>query len=122
MHAASLSRLSSIKIYIYTPPLTHTNTQKNLWGLLFQFRGSVWSSVLTYCSLNTALTFLIYYLQNVEGVRITFSGAGHGLMSLLVSYLVVSKVYLSLDRYMEGREAVGGAMGAMRELHQAALI
>ena len=43
-------------------------------------------------------------------------------MSLLVSYLVVSKVYLSLDRYMEGREAVGGAMGAMRELHQAALI
>jgi hypothetical protein len=42
-------------------------------------------------------------------------------MSLLVSYLVVSKVYLSLDRYMQARTFSGQTLMTLRELHQLVL-
>lgn len=42
-------------------------------------------------------------------------------MSLIVSYLVVSKVYLSLDRYMAARTWTGHALMGLRELNQLAL-
>lgn len=43
-------------------------------------------------------------------------------MSLIVSYLVVSKVYLSLDRYMSARAATGQAFLALREMNQLQLV
>lgn len=42
-------------------------------------------------------------------------------MSLIISYLVVSKVYLSLDRYMNARSCTGQAFFALRELYQLVL-
>mmetsp|Transcript_18658 Transcript_18658/g.27352 ORF Transcript_18658/g.27352 Transcript_18658/m.27352 type:complete len:348 (+) Transcript_18658:475-1518(+) len=52
----------------------------------------------------------------------SFSASGHALTSLLVSYLVVSKVFLALGRYMEARTCVGNAFGVLRDLHQLSLI
>mmetsp|Transcript_4561 Transcript_4561/g.12758 ORF Transcript_4561/g.12758 Transcript_4561/m.12758 type:complete len:294 (+) Transcript_4561:276-1157(+) len=90
------------------------------WLLLFQIRGSIWISVLPYCLANCALAGLIYYLRENE-VHVTFSGEGHALMSLMVSYLVVSKVYLAFDRYMNARCATGQAFSTLRELHEQVL-
>lgn len=42
-------------------------------------------------------------------------------MSLIVSYLVVSKVYLSLERYMVSRSWAGHCLTSLRELHQLVL-
>lgn len=78
------------------------------------------SSLNRYCVANCALTGLIYYLMQNE-VHVTFSGQGHALMSLMVSYLVVSKVYLAFDRYMNARCAVGQAFSTLRELHECLL-
>jgi len=43
-------------------------------------------------------------------------------MSVIVSYLVVSKVTLAFGRYMEARKAIGEACMSLRELHQLAVL
>jgi predicted membrane chloride channel (bestrophin family) len=54
-------------------------------------------------------------------VKIAFSPSGHGLMTLIVSFLVVNKVNLAFGRYMDCRHAIGHALSALRELNQSAL-
>lgn len=93
---------------------------KNPWRPLFQVKGSIWSSVLPYCIANCALAGLIFLLKTND-VHVTFSGGGHALMSLMVSYLVVSKVYLAFDRYMNARCAAGQAFSTLRELNEQVL-
>jgi predicted membrane chloride channel (bestrophin family) len=51
-------------------------------------------------------------------IKIAFSPSGHGLMTLIISYLVVAKVNLSYDRYMNARHAIGHALASLRELNQ----
>lgn len=77
--------------------------------------------MLPYCIFNCCLTYLIYFLESKAGIRITFSGQAHALMSLIVSYLVVSKVYLSLERYMLSRSWAGHCLTSLRELNQLVL-
>lgn len=62
----------------------------------------------------------MYYLKSHE-YRITFSANGHALMSLIVSYLVVSKVNLSVDRYMSARTYAGQSLTTLRQLNQLVL-
>jgi predicted membrane chloride channel (bestrophin family) len=90
------------------------------WAILFQINGSIWLSVLPYCILNCCLAYAVYLLKTND-IKLTFSASGHALMSLLVSYLVVSKVYLSLDRYMQARTFAGQTLMTLRELHQLVL-
>ena len=54
-------------------------------------------------------------------IKIAFSPSGHGLMTLIVSFLVINKVNLAFGRYMDCRHAIGHALAALRELNQAAL-
>ena len=63
---------------------------KNLWQILFQLQGSIWSAVLPYCVLNCSFMVVVEVLA-AYGVKIAFSPSGHGLMSLIVSFLVISK-------------------------------
>jgi predicted membrane chloride channel (bestrophin family) len=39
-------------------------------------------------------------------------------MTLMISYLVISKVNLAYERYMEARRMIGHALAALRELNQ----
>ena len=57
-----------------------------------------------------------------KDVKIAFSPTGHGLMTLIISYLVVAKVNLSYDRYMDARHSIGHALSALRELNQLAMM
>ena len=43
-------------------------------------------------------------------------------MTLMISYLVISKVNLAYERYMEARRAIGHALASLRELNQLLLV
>lgn len=60
---------------------------------------------------------LLAYLD----IKLAFSPSGHGLMTLIVSFLVISKVNLTYERYMMARHAIGHGLAALRELNQAVL-
>lgn len=105
---------------LLTYSLSPTSFQRP-WAIMLQIKGSIWSSVLPYCIFNCCLTYLIYFLESSLGIRVTFSGQAHALMSLIVSYLVVSKVYLSLERYMLSRAWAGHCLTSLRELNQLVL-
>jgi len=55
-------------------------------------------------------------------ISIAFSPTGHGLMTLIISFLVVSKVNMSYDRYMGARDAIGNAVTSLREMTQTVLV
>jgi predicted membrane chloride channel (bestrophin family) len=93
---------------------------QGLWQGLFELERSVWCAVLPYCFLNCTIMVIVEVLATYH-VKIAFSPAGHGLMALIVSFLVISKVNLTYDRYMQCRHATGHALAALRELHQTAL-
>ena len=56
-----------------------------------------------------------------SGVDIAFSPTGHELMTLIISFLVISKVNLGYERYMAARDAIGNALSSLRELNQVVL-
>lgn len=93
---------------------------QNLWTILFQFRGSIWRSVLPYCLLNCLIMVGVEMLA-YRDIKIAFSASGHRLMSLIISYLVVAKVNLGYDRYMKARNAIGHALACLRELNQTSM-
>ena len=78
--------------------------------------------VLPYCILNCAALLLIVYLQEKRGIHIYFSPKGHALMSLLIAYLIVSKVSLAFVRFMSLRAAIGCVFLAIRETSQLATL
>ena len=93
------------------------SNEKSLCGIVFQFQGSIWCSVLPYCLLNCAIMGAVEILA-MNHVKIAFSSSGHTLMTLIISYLVVAKINLSYDRYMKARHAIGHALSSLRELNQ----
>ncbi|CAB9522054.1 Bestrophin, RFP-TM, chloride channel [Seminavis robusta] len=94
---------------------------KGLWHILFELKGSIWSAVLPFCLLNCTIMLFVELLA-MGDVRIAFSPSGHGLMTLIVSFLVINKVNLAYDRYMNSRHAIGCALSACRELNQVVLL
>lgn len=94
---------------------------QNPWKILFQIQGSIWLMVLPYCILNCAALVLVTYLEG-RGFHLEFSPKGHALMSLLIAYLVVSKVTLAFHRFMALRAAIGCAFLAIRETYQLAIL
>ena len=78
--------------------------------------------VIPYCILNCAVLVLVSYLQEKHKFRIHLQPEGHELMSLLIAYLVVSKVTLAFNRYMSLRAAIGRVFLAIRETNQLALL
>jgi predicted membrane chloride channel (bestrophin family) len=95
--------------------------KQGLWQGIFELERSVWCAVLPYCVLNCTIMVGVEILALYGDMKIAFSPAGHGLMALIVSFLVISKVNLTYDRYMQCRHATGHALAALRELHQTAL-
>jgi len=64
---------------------------------------------------------VLIVLLAMRDVKIAFSPTGHGLMTIIISFLVVAKVNLSYDRYMQSRHAIGHALSSLRELNQTAI-
>lgn len=73
-------------------------------------------AVLPFCLLNYILLEVVAVLR--QKYNIGFSPNGHGLLTLLVSFLVISKVNLAYDRYRAVREHAGKGSLLLRELVQ----
>lgn len=91
---------------------------ENHFKVLTQMVGSVWPDVLPYCIANTLLTFLIYYLKTYQGIDLTFSDKGHSFMSMLVSFLIVTRSNIAYNRLMESNTHLINCMRCCRELVQ----
>ena len=101
---------------------TASSFRKTAQGLfssvVFVKEGNVLCAVLPYCFLNCILFGFVTWGEQSGLFYVSFSPTGHGLMTLLVSFLVISKVNLAYDRYREARRAVGDAFLRLRELCQ----
>ena len=73
---------------------------RHILSVIFQCYGSVWSQVLPYCIANTLLTLLLLYLLSI-GIDLTVSEWGHEFMSVLASFLLITKFNLTLGVYYE---------------------
>jgi len=95
------------------------NAAKGLFSsVLFVKEGNVLFAVLPYCVLNCALFAIVAWGEQSGIFHVSFSPNGHGLMTLLVSFLVISKVNLAYDRFREARRSVGDGYLRLRELCQ----
>jgi predicted membrane chloride channel (bestrophin family) len=73
-------------------------------------------AVLPLCVVNCLLLALVGYVRS--HYHFEFSPNGHGLLTLLVSFLVISKVNLAFDRYKAVRMYTGQGAIVLRELIQ----
>lgn len=81
----------------------------------------MWLDVLPYCIVNCLITCLVVFLKQNK-ISISFSPQGHAALGLLVSFLVINKVYVALDRYMAIRSTLGQAFCSLRSLNQLAAV
>ena len=91
---------------------------KDHLSILFEMHGSVWKHVVVFCLVNVSITFGIFYLRDYEGIDLTFKDKGHSFMSILVSFLVVSRSQIVYNRYMEARQLLGNLFRITGELMQ----
>jgi predicted membrane chloride channel (bestrophin family) len=91
-------------------------------AILFQMYGSVWPKVLPYCLLNLAITATIQYLIVYKHIDLTISDQSHAFMNLLVSFLIVSRVTISVSRYNDARSYLEIICRETRELLQTMLV
>ena len=98
---------------------------RNHCGIIFQCYGSVFPRVISFCITNVILMIIIKFLvdmydvssDNVDDndIKIGYKGVlglkisniGHSFISLIVSFLLVSRVNTSLGRYNEARTNLG---------------
>ena len=83
--------------------------------------GSIWNKVLPHCLLNVALTVLLGFLLD-KGIYLTINTWGHEFISVIVSFLIVSRCTMTLSLYFEKRGYLGTLYKATQELVQVASI
>jgi len=84
--------------------------------VICQLHGSVWKHVLPYCIVNVIWTYAISYLKTEYEIDITLPSAGHKFMVILVSFLVVTRVQITYNRFIESRNNLGECFRSSREL------
>lgn len=99
------------------PIRTLSYDDSNHWSVLSQMHGSVWPYVLKFCLVNVALTFLVYYLQR-NYRDISCDPSGHKFMSLILSFLVVTRAKITYSRFMEARSYLESSYRVCAELVQ----
>ena len=90
----------------------------NHWQVLTQCWGSLWPRVLPYCLFNTALMVAITYATPYLDVSLNISNQGHVFVSMVVAYLLVSRVNMALTRFNEARAHLESMFRETRELIQ----
>lgn len=72
-------------------------------GVIFKWHGSVWKRTLPYCIANAVIALILHYLKHNKGLDFGITDKGHSMMTLFVSFLVISRVSMSIGRYNEAR-------------------
>jgi len=97
--------------------LSYRSSAVSLWNILFRLEGNILVAVLPFCIVNCLLLWWVSTLENFG-----FSPTGHGLLTLLVSFLVIQKVNIAYDRFTAVRYYAGHGAIVLRELIQMAIV
>mmetsp|Transcript_729 Transcript_729/g.1765 ORF Transcript_729/g.1765 Transcript_729/m.1765 type:complete len:580 (-) Transcript_729:283-2022(-) len=90
---------------------------ENHLGVLFQLYGSVWPSVLPWCISTLLVTMAVWYLRENDIIDLSIaSNTGHSFMSILVSFLIVTRTTITYNRFMEARQHLGDLYRSSREI------
>jgi len=87
----------------------------NHYAVLTRMFGSVWPRIGHFCVANVLLTLVLVELQRRE-YRVAIDDNGHKFMSVLISFLVVSRVNIAYDRFMENARLMTDLFRNCREL------
>ena len=86
------------------------------WGVLTQMNGSSWPRVFPYCLLNVLLMLGLTYIKDWDGIdAIKISDQGHTFVTMVMSFLLVSRVTMALARYSEARNQIGAMFRGARK-------
>jgi len=94
---------------------------KHPFAIVFRFAATVWPLVLPYCVANIASLSLLTLTKKYTRVDVSILPTAHAMMSILISYLGVSKVNLAYQRYITAQTGCGHVMMTLRELNQLAI-
>ena len=86
------------------------------WKILTQMYGSVWPRVLPYCLINMGSTWALSYLKHFRGQDWTMDPSGHKYASTLMAFLLVSRLSITLRRYMENSMHLHKLLRSCRDL------
>lgn len=90
---------------------------ENHLAVIFQMYGSVWPAVLPWCFATLLVTAGVWYLREAKIVDLTIaSNTGHGFMSILVSFLIVTRTTITYNRFMEARQHLADLYRSSREI------
>ena len=84
--------------------------------VLFQMNGSVWPKVFKFAIFNVVNALLVIYINSAYHIDLSFSDRGHTFMSMMVSFLMVTRSNIAYSRYMEARQELTNATTACREI------
>lgn len=103
----------------FTNSYTVSYNSSSHWSVITQMWGSQWPKVLPYCLFNVALMVLLMVLDRRYGYKVVeISNQGHTFVTLVVSFLLVSRVNMALTRYVATRDAIETMLREVRELVQ----
>mmetsp|Transcript_7191 Transcript_7191/g.10916 ORF Transcript_7191/g.10916 Transcript_7191/m.10916 type:complete len:274 (+) Transcript_7191:140-961(+) len=92
------------------------------WGqIIFQCFGSAWPKVLPFCLLNTLSVIIFMLLRDHDIIDCSLSSQAHTYGSVVLSFLLVSRINTALARYNESRGFIGIMYQETRELIQYAI-
>lgn len=89
---------------------------------LLQMYGSVWPFVFPWCVVVGLFTYAVYFLKEHDMDLTIHNGSGHSFMSLLVSFLVVTRTSLIFNKFTHSRQVLQNLFGACGEIVQHACL
>lgn len=112
----NLNQLRQKDSPFYSKKRLVTYKDKGHFGVMIQFHGSVWKYALPYCITNIGWTYIISYLLRECQIDITIPSMGHKFMVILVSFLVITRVQITYNRYTEARRNLQECFHSCMEL------
>jgi predicted membrane chloride channel (bestrophin family) len=119
--SASQNVRNAAKTTAYKRDVTYNGD--NHLEVLFQMHGSVWPHVFPWCIATIVFTYAIILLRNHKIVDLTIdNNNGHSFMSILVSFLVVTRATITYNRFYEARQFLADLFRSSRETIQYACL
>lgn len=87
------------------------------WKVLTQLYGSVWPRVLPFCIVNIMITLVVFYTKKM-GLDLTCAPSGHKYMAAMMAFLVVKRVQICYDNYMNNGRHMSALFCTCRDLIQ----
>lgn len=93
----------------------------NHLSVLLQMHGSVWPEVLPWCLATLLVTYSVYAIKDHVDLTIQ-NTTGHTFISILVSFLLITRTTITYNRFMEARQHLADLFRSSQEIVQYACV